>query len=427
MLDAATQNQISILKSYLTRVVAGDFTQDLPQPTTENEFTPIYAGIQLLVEVIRDEFATLEKTNYELQERVEEKLALLNSIGDGVVVLDQDFQVTFINHSASSLIGWSESEALYHNWLELVPLQKLDGSVVPADQRPFIISTATQEGQIAQHTYYYVKKDQTRFPVSATTTPVKINDTQVGTIIVFRDITKEKVVAQLKEDFLSIATHQLRSPLTTILWTLDMLLQNPNQDPEKVKTKLETIHRNAQNMSELITDILTVTRLGSDSLHEEKKPTRLPDIARSVIDQLQKEAATRQITMTLQINDHNLETREYQAEVKLLTQCINNVVNNAVRYSHDGGQVTIILDTDGDSVCITVQDHGIGIPEQDKAHIFDKFYRGQNVPEGNLPGSGLGLFIVKSIVTHWGGTLSLDSQENQGTTVTMSIPLMLAT
>ena len=127
MLDPVTQAHISTLQNYLTRVVSGDFTQDLPHPTTEDEFTPLYVGIQLLVEVIRDEFATLEKTNYQLQERVEEKLALLNSIGDGVVVLDQDQQVTFINHSATQLLGWTEAEALHHNWIELVPLQKVDG------------------------------------------------------------------------------------------------------------------------------------------------------------------------------------------------------------------------------------------------------------------------------------------------------------
>lgn len=426
MLDPSTQSHITTLRTYLTRVVGGDFTQDLARPTTEDEFTPLYTGIQLLVEVIRQEFENLEKTNYALQERVEEKLALLNSIGDGVVVLDQDQHVTFINHSATQLLGWSEMEALHHNWIELVPLQKVDGTIVGANERPLIISAGLNDQEIAQHTYYYVKKNGDRFPISATTTPVKMNNTQVGTIIVFRDITKEKVVAQLKEDFLSIATHQLRSPLTTILWTLDMILQNPNQDPEKVKSKLETLKRNAQNMGELITDILTVTRLSSDSLQEEKKPCRVPDIARTVIDQLQTEATTRQIKITLQINDQSLENREYLADIKLLTQCMGNVVNNAVRYSREGGQVELILDTEGDSVSIMVKDQGIGIPEEDKPHIFDKFFRGKNVPEGNLPGSGLGLFIVKSIVTHWGGTLSVESQENQGTTVTLSIPLTLA-
>lgn len=425
-MDPVAQTHVTTLQQYLTRVVSGDFSQDLPQPSTRDEFSPLYSGIQRMVEVIREEFADLEKTNYQLQERVEEKVALLQSIGDGVVVLDQNQRITFINQAASQLIGWTPSEVKDKVWPELVPLQRVDGSLVPIDQRPLNISDSMDNADIAQHTYYYVKKDGSRFPISATTTPVKMETTQVGTIIIFRDITREKVVAQLKEDFLSIATHQLRSPLTTILWTLDIIMQNDYIDPAKLKTKLSSIKRNAQNMSELITDILTVTRLSNDSLKEEKKLCRVPELAKNIFEQLQPEVQERHLKLKLEVTHPELQTKEYLVDLKLFSQCLTHLLSNAIRYSHDQGVVTLTLGVQNTSLLIRVSDEGIGIPEIDKPHIFDKFYRGKNVPEGNLPGSGLGLFIVKSMVNQWGGTIALESQENQGTTITLVLPLPLA-
>jgi len=408
----------------LAKAAAGDFSQNIPIPEKEDEFTTIYVGIQLLLDVIREKMARMEKINLELEQRVEEKTAMLQSIGDGVVVLDKDGLVTFMNPAACRMSGWNQEEVLGHKWVQTVALERSDKSVVPIEERPLSVDLQIRsENVIDTTTYYYVRKDKSRFPVRTNITPVQVNNQPVGMIIVFHDVTKEKEIAELKEDFLSLATHQLRSPLATMLWTLDTVLKNATELTPEDRQKLQTINRTTQNMIELVNDILSVTRVNQDILEEQKSPFNVVSFLKTMLEQSQDEAATHQVKLDLQVSEPRLYQTEYSMDTGLFRQCVQNLVANAIRYSKPGGTVEIKVSLQAEKLCIEVQDHGIGIPEKDQAHIFEKFYRGGNVPIDAIPGSGLGLFIVKSLVERWGGTLTFTSAENQGTTFTICLPL----
>lgn len=417
-------DHIEALMPTFAQASIGDFSQNLKIPEQEDEFTSLYVGIQIMLEVVREKIQSTEQINRQLQERIEEKTALLQSIGDGVVVLDREGKVTFLNKSGSQLVGWSESETLGKHWIDIVPLELVDGTAVPSDKRPFDLSPHPVGEQIMDTTtYYYVRKDRIRFPVSTTIAPIVIDGEKTGSVLVFRDVTKEKELQQLKDDFLSLTTHQLRSPLSTMRWTLESLLAEGDKLSIGFREKLENVYRNNQTMIELVDDILSVSRMGQGTLEEQKKPALLPSLLENALGQLKIEAARKHVVFSVEIKNESLKRKQYLVDATLLSHCIQNIVSNAVKYSNDGGAVYLVLDERDNQVCLDVKDQGVGISETDQPHIFEKFYRGQNVVQMNIPGSGLGLFVVRSLIKRWGGQIVFKSKENEGTIVTICIPL----
>jgi two-component system phosphate regulon sensor histidine kinase PhoR len=255
---------------------------------------------------------------------------------------------------------------------------------------------------------------------------VVLDGETIGSVVGFRDVSREKAVEELKEDFLSLATHQLRSPLVTMRWTFESLFENYEKEtPESLKRKLDTIYQNNQHMISLVNDILSVSRLNQNRLLQQKQPGNLIKVLENTLVQLAPETERRQIKFEMQIEDESLKTQLFNIDASLLSHCIENVAENAVKYSKLGGVIQIKVSRTGDKVCIAVSDNGVGVPEVDKAHVFEKFYRGQNVSQMDVLGSGLGLFVVKSIIENWKGTITLASKENEGTTVTMCVPFEL--
>ncbi len=414
---------IDTLVPIFARASVGDFSQDVPIVTQEDEFTGLEVGVQIMLDVIREKIKNYEDVNRQLRERYEEKNALLQSIADGVVVLDKVGKVTFVNHAGQNLMGWAEAEMVGKKWSDLIPLERVDGTRVSNDLRPIMVAYPPNiQGGVAE-TLYYVRKNGTRFPVSATLARVMLEGQDLGSIVVFRDVTREKEVEELKEDFLSLATHQLRSPLVTMRWTMEALIEGiGTQIPDEAKKKINIIYQNNQHMIGLVNDILSVSRINQGRMQEQKQPHNLVRLLENTTVQMQPEALHRQIKLVVKVEDDKLKDRRYLVDASLFSHCMQNVISNAIKYGKSGTDVNLTLSSKDDRICFAVTDQGVGIPKTDIEHIFEKFYRGQNVSQMDVPGSGLGLFVVKSIIDRWGGTISLESQENVGTTVTMCVP-----
>lgn len=230
------------------------------------------------------------------------------------------------------------------------------------------------------------------------------------------------------EDFLSLATHQLRSPLTTMSWTLDLLLKNlETEPPATLRHKLEVINHNTHTMIQLVSDMLTVAHLTQNRITEDPQLYLLAPLIQNILEKLKTVTDQKGISIELQFLQPKLNTTRYSVDQTLFQQCLYNVIHNAIKYSRHDGKVEIAISTENSQVCISVQDYGIGISTTDQAHIFEQFFRGQNVPNETDSGSGLGLFIVQAIVQRWRGHISVVSQENQGTTIKMCLPLATKT
>lgn len=229
------------------------------------------------------------------------------------------------------------------------------------------------------------------------------------------------------EAFLSVATHQLRSPLTTMSWSLDLLLRHlETETPQALRHKLEIIKHSTQTLIDLVNDMSTVSHVRRDSLADDLTPQSVPAALQGVVDELQPITERHSVTVTVNVATPELLERRYQIDNKWFAICVKSVILNAIRYSQAYSQVSIKVSEKNGQVCVTVVDHGIGISEADQAHIFEQFFRGQNVHNESEAGSGLGLYITHEIIKRWHGTIQIHSQENQGTTVEICLPLVVA-
>ena len=363
----------------------------------------------------------LQRTK-DLEQITSKNEAILTSIGDGLVVVDKEGKISYINKSFEEMLGWSAQEIIGKSMVEVVPREDINGIEVSFKER---ILTQVLAGQkfVANLTnpFYYIRKDKSRFPASSIVAPVILKKKIIGAVEVFRDITKEKEVDKAKTEFVSLASHQLRTPLSTVNWYSEMLLTGDVGEvtPEQ-KKYLEEIYNGNQRMVELVNTLLDVSRIELGTFFMESKPTDIVSLARSIIDE-----------QKLYIDEKNIKFSSsfentvpfIQADPKLLHMVIQNILSNAVKYTPDGGKITFSLSLDStQNVVLKVSDTGYGIPKNQQNRIFTKLFRADNVIGKDTEGTGLGLYIAKSIVEQSGGKLWFESEENIGSTFYVTLP-----
>ncbi len=226
---------------------------------------------------------------------------------------------------------------------------------------------------------------------------------------------------QMKTDFVSVATHQLRTPLSAIKWTLSMLLKGdlgPLNDEQK--TFLMKAYESNDRMVALLGEMLISDQIESGKMQPSTMTSLLPALPENLLLELQILADKKRITLVF---DHPAAAyAPVLIDPRHLRAVLQNLLENAIKYSNEGGTVTLRLDESGPKTLITVSDSGIGIPLDAQKSIFTRFFRASNAVKMETDGSGLGLFIAKSIVERNGGAISFTSEENKGTTFTIELP-----
>jgi signal transduction histidine kinase len=307
-----------------------------------------------------------------------------------------------------------------------VPREDVYGTEVSFKER---ILTQVLAGQkfVADLTnpFYYIRKNKSRFPASSIVAPVIFNKKIVGAVEVFRDITKEKEIDKAKTEFVSLASHQLRTPLSTVNWYSEMLLTGDVGEvtPEQ-KKYLEEIYNGNQRMVDLVNTLLDVSRIELGTLVIESKPTDIVKLTQSVINEQSPQIKEKKIKLATSFeNDIPL----IKSDPKLLRMVIQNLLSNAVKYTPEKGKVGISLSlSDRKNVLLKLSDNGYGIPKNQQDKIFTKLFRADNVIGKDTEGTGLGLYIAKSIVEQAGGRLWFESVENRGTIFYATLPLRKA-
>jgi PAS domain S-box-containing protein len=364
----------------------------------------------------------LQRTR-DLEQITSKNEAILTSIGDGLVVVDKEGKITYINKSFEEILGWRSAEIIGKSMVEVVPREDINGIGVSFKER---ILTQVLAGQkfVADVTnpFWYIRKDKTRFPTSSIVAPVILNKKIVGAVEIFRDITKEKEIDKAKTEFVSLASHQLRTPLSTVNWYSEMLLAGDvGEVTTEQKKYLEEIYKGNQRMVDLVNTLLDVSRIEMGTFMVEPKPTNISKLAQSVIDEQKIQIDEKKIKLTVSF-EKNIPL--IQADPKLLRMVIQNLVSNSVKYTPDGGKVSIILSIDNErNVVLKVSDTGYGIPRNQQSKIFQKLFRADNVVGKDTEGTGLGLYIAKSIMEQAGGKLWFESVENKGTTFYATLSL----
>ena len=340
--------------------------------------------------------------------------AMLKSIGEGLIVIGSHNKVVMVNRAAEEMLGWSVEEAVGRDLSEIAPLQFETNK----DTLESVLSVLANVSKTSQ-TLTIIRKDRSSFPASVTTSSLAINGQIEGMAMVFRDITQEVEINLSKSDFVAIASHQLRTPLGSMKWNLQMLKagdfgQLDGAASEVVGDVLEGTDR----MIGLINDLLTVSRIDQNRVEDNPEELLMGEIVSSVVKEQSFFAQKRQINIE-NIVDNQVKIR---ADKKRLREVIANLVSNGIKYNREGKMLTIsAIAKDGETI-LAVADEGIGIPKSDQSRVFSRFFRADNAMRSDTEGSGLGLYVVKSYMERWGGRAYFESEVGKGTIFYLAFP-----
>lgn len=235
------------------------------------------------------------------------------------------------------------------------------------------------------------------------------------------DINTHKIVDKAKSEFVSLATHQLRTPITAIKWNLDLLTRSMAENGDaKQLDYLAKANRNVVRMNALINDFLSVSKLETGTFSTVTTPLVLDEYLKSVIDEYQQTIEEKAITVQIGFDPEALRIVTDENLFHIIT---SNILSNAVKYTNPNGTITISYEQNDDRFTLTIADSGIGVPSYELDNLFKKFFRATNAQVLKAEGTGLGMYIVKESVEKLGGTISVASTENVGTTFTIDLPI----
>lgn len=355
-------------------------------------------------EMIKSLYNTFDELEYKnLQLR-----SILKSISNGILAIDIEGNILLINDEAKKMIncpkevmveGRNISFAIRNN-LILKQIMMFMGSKV---NEKTIINM--EDGRFLR-----IKLD-----------PVYLQNNKsivIGSIVNIEDISERVRAENMRKDFVANVSHELKTPLTSISGFAETLKLNENIDKETRNRFLTIIDGEANRLRRLIEDILTLSFIENDK-KEEKEAINLYSVYRRVEDMLMISARTKNISLNCDAD----ETIKIVANADYVKQIILNLVDNAIKYTPENGNVNVKIFADKDDAVIKVSDTGMGIPKEDQARIFERFYRVDKARSREIGGTGLGLAITKHIAMNLGGTISVESELEKGSTFTVRIPI----
>ncbi len=343
------------------------------------------------------------------EEKRKFELAALN-MGEGLIIIDSEDRVLFANPQAHRLLAWEIDEGL-----DTPP-----PSYLPASLRPLLARREEAgEGILAGEVQIAGGRPT---DVSVSLSPVRDEQgVPQWWVVVVHDISRLKELDRLKSEFISTVSHELRTPLASIIGFAELLLtRDPGPLTEEQGEFLDIVYRSAETLLDLVNDLLDVSHIESGRFQLQLRPVDLAELAQSAWSGLQPLAEAKGLQARLHLPQ---SPPLIVGDPHRLAQVINNLLSNAIKFTLEGGQVDVSVAEVEESVQFTVSDTGIGIPTRDMDRLFSRFYRSAESINRAISGTGLGLYIAKSIVESHGGSIGINSQEGQGTTIWFRLPL----
>jgi two-component system phosphate regulon sensor histidine kinase PhoR len=236
-------------------------------------------------------------------------------------------------------------------------------------------------------------------------------------ILIYTDITASRSIEMLKRDFFVNASHELKSPLTSIIGSADIIIQGMSKDEKMTLDLVSRINQEAKRMNNLVMDMLLISEYENKKNLQEKQRINLTSLVEEVIKNLEVQAKNNQVSI-----HHSVADIKIWISYEEIYQLLKNIIENSVKYGKKDGNVWVDIKMIDKNLEIVIEDDGIGIPQAEQSRIFERFYRVDNARSKSTGGTGLGLSIVKHIVLNYNGSIILDSEEDKGTKIKIILP-----
>lgn len=392
---------IVIVVAFLASIVARRVTFNLIKPLDQvNLDEPLdnetYDELAPFLTRIAKQKRQLSKNLKKLRGKQEELTIITNNMNEGLVLLNGQQNVLFINESAAKIFGFSAKEVIGRNILTVDRAQEVQD----------LLQKVSQAGK-GEGLY---EKDGHFYQLSGSS----VNGS--GSVILIYDVTEKMTAEKLRREFSANVSHELKTPLQSILGYAEIMKNGLVKDEDKQRF-LERIHAEAGNMIELIQNIMELSRLDENKTLDEFEDVDLLKLAQSVTLRLKHKAQTKGVT--LNVNGSSACVCGVQS---ILSEVLYNLVDNSIKYNKDNGKVDVKVQDGSEEVTVSVSDTGIGIGAADRERVFERFYRADKSHSKEIGGTGLGLSIVKHGVLFHKGRVELESEPGIGTTITFVLP-----
>ena len=386
-----------------TEIAAGAYDQRVHSPGRD-ELATLARAFNTMSRELRGSISALNADRNKLK-------AILSSMEEGVVAVDRDERVVHLNGVAAQLLKVSEEHALSRPVWELARLREVSeilGEVLESSENVSRVVRLTGPPERV---------------LDLRATPLLGENGPVGAVLILEDVTRLRHLETMRRDFVGNVSHELKTPVTAIRGMIETLLDDPEIDPALHQRFLQRVLLQTERMGNLVTDLLSLARLESADALSDSAPLDLVDSVKHTIRALQPMSEARSVSIRAELPDEPLYSI---GDEEFLGQAISNLLNNAIKFSPEGGRVVVRLRQEGSRASLEVQDFGIGIDARHQERLFERFYRVDKARSRELGGTGLGLAIVKHIALSMDGEVSVESTPGKGSTFRMHLPLTSA-
>lgn len=362
----------------------------------------------------------LEDVDQSFKEAEKERIktaAIIENFIDGMLFFSADNYLNIVNPKMEEFFDVKSRDVTGRDLEDLTSFPTLE---------PLIDFITNKEGDEITDLFREELKVSESFYLEVTTTRISKDDEDLGTLVHVHDITREKRIERIKSEFVSVAAHQLRTPLSGIKWTLETFKEEVIEEKEKLTEEEQTLLQKAYDANErmvrLVNDLLNVSRIEEGRYVYEPEKIDIYEALEPVIKDY-KETIKEKENIDFKVNKIKRSLPSVKIDAEKIHIVLQNFLDNAIKYTDEGEIVLTIDSPNSDTIKISVQDDGIGIPEEQQERLFNKFFRAENVQRKDVEGSGLGLFISKNIVEAHGGEIGFDSTEGEGSIFYFTLPV----